>query len=644
MDSRSPADTADLWKQLSIPDAAKTLQPTNTIRPARATTGSTPSAEPATTSTTKLAARLAELPTQPIDEGASLATVQPDGGAVADLQLVGELGHGGMGVVQRVLQRSLGREVAVKRIRKKKGASARAVTRLLDEARIAGSLEHPNIIPIHALGTDQSGDPLIVMKRVEGAPWKRMLRDATDPTWRHVTGDRLRWNVQTLMQVCRAIEFAHARGVVHRDLKPDNVMIGNFGEVYVLDWGVALELGEDGTAAQRLGGTPAYMAPETLNQKPATPRTDVYLLGAILHEILTRQPLHVGATFYDLVAQIHHSKDVEFGPDAPRELAAICNKATAKRPKDRYPSVRAFRDALADYLEHRASTELAAEAHQTLAAFEAERHQPTGDPHLLRRLSTECRFGFGHALNLWPDNIEAQRGLQLCLEAMVDLELSDSNEAGANALLAEMDAPSARLRDRVAALSERLERQRSNVRELEAIAHSQDINVLAKTRARQLVAMAGVALIFAVGMVAAHRFSSWKVTYGFLLPLALAPPIVVGGVIYFFRNQSRNLINRNLLWGLLAATSMVGLIRWLGYRAGVPVETAMMFELAASAGIGIVAAIVIERRAAKPAVLCILCAVAAGVWQNLVIELTALGTAGGLLWVGIIWYRSKPAS
>src|SRR5262249_35011988 len=150
------------------------------------------------------------------------------------------------------------------------------------------------------------------MKHVEGVSWRDLLRDGAHPAWAKVGApgeDRLVSHLQILMQVCNAVEFAHRRGLIHRDIKPANVMVGEFGEVYLLDWGIAARTGILAEASSHLGesgaeptprmlGTPAYMAPEMLSRKvgPIDERTDVYLLGATLHEVLTGRPRHVGST------------------------------------------------------------------------------------------------------------------------------------------------------------------------------------------------------------------------------------------------------------------------------------------------------------------------------------------------------------
>ena len=135
-----------------------------------------------------------------------------------------------MGIIRLGEQGAIGRQVAVKCLREGLD-NERFGLQLLREAWVTGGLEHPNIVPVYSVGADSNGHPMIVMKRIEGTPWSELLRS---------DGRQLRDDPEILKQVCNAVEFAASRGVIHRDLKPDNVMIGTFGEVYVLDWGIAI--------------------------------------------------------------------------------------------------------------------------------------------------------------------------------------------------------------------------------------------------------------------------------------------------------------------------------------------------------------------------------------------------------------------
>lgn len=224
-----------------------------------------------------------------------------------------ELGRGGMGIVYRAIDRDLGRGVAIKVLN---AGTAGIADRLRQEARILGRLEHPGILPIHDIGTLADGRLFYVMKLVRGERLDRYAaRDVSIP-------ERLR----IVDRLCDAVAFAHAHGVIHRDLKPENVMIGAFGEVLVLDWGVAKVRDEQppgggnsesvGTQHGTVLGTPGYMAPEqAAGHAEVDERADVYAIGAILTFLV---------------------------PEPPRALKAIAARACDAEPSRRYVSVSAL--------------------------------------------------------------------------------------------------------------------------------------------------------------------------------------------------------------------------------------------------------------------------------------------------------------
>jgi serine/threonine protein kinase len=213
------------------------------------------------------------------------------------------LGRGGMGVVYAAQDRVLEREVAVKVLDRAAGDSD-AARRLRSEARILALLEHPGIVPVHDAGTLPDGRVFYVMKLVRGERLDVALEAATSLTER----------LDLFLRICDAVSFAHARGVVHCDLKPQNVMIGSFGEVLVMDWGVARRIGQEG-AADAIAGTPGFMAPEQNAGSAGSvdTRADVYALGVILDGLLP-------AT-------------------APRPLRAAARMARAARVEHRYQDV-----------------------------------------------------------------------------------------------------------------------------------------------------------------------------------------------------------------------------------------------------------------------------------------------------------------
>jgi eukaryotic-like serine/threonine-protein kinase len=356
------------------------------------------------------------------------------------------LGAGGMGLVHLAEQRTLGRKVAVKTLRG--GAhEPEKVLKLLREAWITGSLEHPNVVPVYDVGVDRAGGPQIVLKRIEGVAWSEIMHDPASIADRFDARDPLEWNLLILGQVCRAVHFAHARGVLHRDLKPANVMIGNFGEVYVLDWGIAVSLHDDGTGrfplagdADDMAGTPAYMAPEMLGGGPhrlgAT--TDVYLLGAVLHEIVTGRPPHDASTIQAIVESIMRSEPKL--PDAvPDALLRIVTRAMAKDPQSRHGSADELRIALDEYLRHRGSMRLVESADRSLALL---REQLAGGAprRVLYNLLGECRFGYRAALNESVDNERARSGLRAALVMVAEWELEQADPSSAALLLEELDS------------------------------------------------------------------------------------------------------------------------------------------------------------------------------------------------------------
>ena len=215
--------------------------------------------------------------------------------------IVDEIGRGGMGVVYLARDERLAREVAIKVSNGMPGADVER--RLNDEGRILASLEHPGIVPIHDAGRLADGRLFYVMKRVRGATLPEHLEQVPSLSERLGIFER----------ICDAVNFAHAHGVVHRDLKPDNVMIGPFGEVLVMDWGAALTRGT--RDVETVLGTRGFMAPEQERAEKTDARADVYSLGAVLAWLA--------------------------GERTPRPVRAICTRAMAAAPADRYASAAA---------------------------------------------------------------------------------------------------------------------------------------------------------------------------------------------------------------------------------------------------------------------------------------------------------------
>ena len=318
-----------------------------------------------------------------------------------DYEIGSILGEGGMGSVFRARQGGIDRDVAVKMIKARSHAGSlgpEMIEKFLSEAVMTGALEHPNVIPIYDLGLTSRGEPFYAMKEVRGKVWSRTIDSASEDD-----------NLNTLLRVADAIGFAHARGVVHRDLKPDNVKLGEFGEfgeVLVLDWGLAMQTPQFKHAriayAEGLAGTPAYMAPEMAVESPSQvgPLSDVYLLGALLFRSLAGKPPHAGRTVTECLKSAERNDII--ATDRNDELMQIARKAMAAQREDRYQSVGEFQQAIKDYRSHAESYRLTDFAQQELKTA-----QGTTD---YRRFE-KAILGLEQAVELWDGNHAARESL-----------------------------------------------------------------------------------------------------------------------------------------------------------------------------------------------------------------------------------------
>jgi serine/threonine-protein kinase len=289
---------------------------------------------------------------------------------VADRYEVGaQLGLGGMGEVVAARDEQLGREVAIKRMRAKT-PTEKAMLRFEREARIQGRLDHPAIPPVHELGRDRDGLPFFAMKKLAGTTLAQILAKP-DPV--RYPRQRL---LRALADVCLAVEFAHTRGFVHRDLKPDNIMLGDFGEVHVLDWGVAkvmsdttpddgyvgVDSGELKTRDGLAVGTPGYMSPEQADAlRDVDGRADVYALGCMLFEILSGTALHPrGAAGLVSVTEGVDGHPAKRSParDIPPELDSLCAAATTRDRAARIQTARELGAGIQQFLDGDRDVEL----------------------------------------------------------------------------------------------------------------------------------------------------------------------------------------------------------------------------------------------------------------------------------------------
>jgi len=298
----------------------------------------------------------------------------------ARYSVIGRLGKGGMGEVMLVRDKRIGREVALKRIRRAR-PSERMLARFLREASVQGRLEHPAIVPLYDLDHDASGEPFFTMKKLTGATLAKLLSRRGDYTLQRL--------LRAFADVCLAVELAHTRGIIHRDLKPDNIVLGDFGEVYVLDWGVAKIVGESdsdlgesesfddvgnptvpGTAL----GTPGYMAPEQVHSAAdVDARADVYALGCILFEIVAHEQRHPRPAKAALASALDDTdvKPSDRSPDRtiPPELDELCVQAMAADRERRIATARELGERVQRYLD--GDRDLATRRQLALAHLEA---------------------------------------------------------------------------------------------------------------------------------------------------------------------------------------------------------------------------------------------------------------------------------
>ncbi len=255
-----------------------------------------------------------------------------------------------MGCINAAFDPVIGRRVAIKTLRDEYRDDDLAIAKFAEEARVTGQLEHPNVVPIYDLG-DGTEDPYIVMRLVQGRSLTQLLAESPCPSTSAEAADLLQRFVEVLLSLCDALAFAHSRGVFHCDVKPDNVMVGEHGQVYLMDWGVALTDGP----REGFGGTAAYMAPEQIlgRTDDIDARTDVFLLGGVLYEILTGGPPNDAAS---LVAAARGESLLIFQPRSlwtrlPPELCRIAARALSPQRGDRYPTISALRDDLEQFLK-----------------------------------------------------------------------------------------------------------------------------------------------------------------------------------------------------------------------------------------------------------------------------------------------------
>jgi len=309
--------------------------------------------------------------------GASADAIRPLDGRFA---LCSKLGKGGMGEVFAARDSMLNREVAVKVL---STGTDIGLARFVREAQVTAQLAHPNVVPVYGLEETDQGNPALTMKLIRGDTFADYIKQCSSvlgtPDYDHERHG-LNGRIGHFLRVCDAIAYSHSRGVVHRDLKPANLMLGAYGEVYVMDWGIArlMDDPEEGpsfatleettgstdisadvhemkTQVGAMMGTPLYMPPEQLSGKDVGPKSDQFALGMVLFEMLTYSTPRGIDNSSELLEKVSAGARDSFseaaqGEPVPLALQAIVNRATSKDPSDRYPSVQEFSDDLRRYV------------------------------------------------------------------------------------------------------------------------------------------------------------------------------------------------------------------------------------------------------------------------------------------------------
>jgi serine/threonine protein kinase len=338
----------------------------------------------------ELDASLAHIPADTPREVDPYPTREPSVGAPTSsgmrFRILRPFARGGLGQVSIALDTELRREVALKEIRERQADDPESRARFVREAEITGALEHPGIVPVYGLGQYLDGRPFYAMRFIHGDSLKEALdryhQSDASPVDESARATALRQLLRRFVDVCNAVAYAHSRGVLHRDLKPSNVMLGRFGETLVVDWGLAKHLGpldatsesgeapvppasDSSTAVTQMGsalGTPQFMSPEQAAGRvdQLGPASDVYSLGATLYYILTGKPPFEGSDSEAVPQKVlsgDFSPPARVNPNAPAPLSAICLKAMALRPADRYPSPIALAEDIERWLAKSATSD-----------------------------------------------------------------------------------------------------------------------------------------------------------------------------------------------------------------------------------------------------------------------------------------------
>ena len=474
------------------------------------------------------------------------------------------IGEGGMGVVHLATQATLGRHVAVKTLRKRaKGARGHAAhpPRSVGHREPRAPQRGAGLRRGHRRGRGAG-------HRDEAHRGQALVRaDARARRDRQplpVRPTRSSGTCGILASVCNAVHFAHARGILHRDLKPENVMIGSFGEVYVLDWGIAVSLKEDPSGrlppvsqATELAGTPRTWRRRCFSESPTSSRrapTSTCSAPSSTRSSPAKPP-HRGANLHAMIASVLLSNP-QFGSGFPPEARRICGQAMSRDPRERFASAEELRLALLAYIRHRGSRKLAFEAKQSLhRLLHTLEHDAPSEERTLAvfNLLGECRFGYRAALSAWEGNPVARKGLDRALLAVTEHELGCGDANAAAMLLREVSEKPPEMVAKVEAAQKARAEGDARLRRLDL-----DLDPTVGSRTRVFVGV-----VFGAVWTTIPLLEWWLTSYGFaathlvtlLFSLAF---LALGGAVFLWARDSlsKTLLNRRLSMTLGAHLSL----------------------------------------------------------------------------------------
>ena len=436
-------------------------------------------------------------------------------------QIIGVLAKGGMGTIYEAEQYLPHRKVAIKKVDDPTDTTLQ--NNLIQEAMIMGSLDHPNIIPIHRILTDNPENPSVVMKLVQGSTFKDQI---TKGLTHHES-------LQVMLQVCYAVEYAHQQGIIHRDIKPSNIMIGNFNEIYLLDWGIAIDVGNPNLAIEGFVGSPSFMAPEMISGNPqhVTEKTDIYLLGATLHYAITGKSRYQSNDFDELLKLIEQAKPIVYPEEIPVELGKLINQACHKDPQRRPQSVSVFKQKLLEITLHWEAIQLIQEGKNR-----AKQCFVTTSKRIKEKLFQKARKDYEYALRIWPESTSAKQGLQFLLCHMISYHIDNKEYYMALHLYDAVDIKDPSFKQKINSLKEQLGHINQEQRRLVALGEANDFQSTMESSAK-IAMLIGLGAIICATAANIYQFYL-EITVGLelLLISSVVMMLVIGWLMYFYRS------------------------------------------------------------------------------------------------------------